>query len=98
MSIKTVLKAKFSLLSQRNKRKIFSASIGVAGVGALMGRGAAEINTTAILDVLSSMGVIFPALGDVVVALVPTIFILAIVGFVTGFFDKILGMVDKMIK
>jgi len=96
MSIKTYIYNKKVAMKQQ-KRKILSVGIGIAGAGALIGRGSAAMNTTAILDVLSSMGTIFPALGDVVVALVPTIMILAVVGFITGFFDKILEMVSKMI-
>jgi hypothetical protein len=54
---------------------------------------AAEINWTEITDILDGVGTsLFPSLITLVTAAVPIIIIVTVVAFVTGFLDKILGM------
>lgn len=87
----------------RKNRDIIIAArnrIAAAGVGAgiLIGPASAEvINVTQITGILSDMGDIFPSFATLVVAIVPTILTLAVIGFVLKFFDKILAMFDKLI-
>lgn len=101
MSVRSYIQKKNSEISKRFKQKLLSAGIVAtgtgAGVAALAGVGSAAINTTAIIGLITDATTIFPSLGDMVVAIVPTILTLCIVGFVTGFFDKILNMIDRFI-
>lgn len=90
--------------------KVFGGALGVAaavavgtitvkisGIGA---PAAAEslLNTTAIVDMIGSMTDIFPSMGNMVVAIVPTLLILAIVAFLLGFFDSILDAIQGAMK
>jgi ABC-type multidrug transport system permease subunit len=53
----------------------------------------AAINWTEITDILDGVGTsLFPSLITLVTAAVPIIIIVTVVAFVTGFLDKILGM------
>lgn len=89
------------------KPKISSAlvaagSVAVAALAVKLGIGApaaAEtINTTAIIEMITSMTSIFPSMGTMIVAIVPTLLILAIVGFLLGFFDSILEAIQGAMK
>ncbi len=90
------------------KPKISSAFVAAASVGlaALLTKfagigapAAAEmINTTAIVEMITSMTTIFPSMGTMVVAIVPTLLILAIVAFLLGFFDSILDAIQGAMK
>lgn len=90
------------------KPKISSAFVAAAAVGftailtKFVGLGApaaAEgINTTAIVEMITSMTTIFPSMGTMVVAIVPTLLILAIVGFLLGFFDSILEAIQGAMR
>lgn len=89
------------------KPKISSAlvaagSVAVAALAVKLGIGApaaAEtINTTAIIEMITSMTTIFPSMGTMIVAIVPTLLILAIVGFLLGFFDSILEAIQGAMK
>ena len=55
------------------------------------------INTTAITGIFADLGAIFPSIGNLIVVILPTILTLSVLGFVTGFFDKILGMFDRFV-
>lgn len=55
------------------------------------------INVADITGVISDMTGIFPSIGAMVVAIVPTLMILAVVGFILKFFDKILAMIEKIL-
>jgi len=52
----------------------------------------AEINLTEISNVIQAIVGIVPDLIDLVVGVVPILVIIALVGFIIAFFDKILGM------
>lgn len=99
MSIKTYVSEKISAYKQKKyARKVLPVGLGIAGFGALSNVGSAALNTTAIIETITGVTTIFPSLGDMVVGIVPTILTLAVVGFILGFFDKILGMVEKFIR
>lgn len=54
---------------------------------------AASINWTEIATILEGVGTdLFPAIVTMIIAAVPILIIIAIVGFVLGFLDKILEM------
>jgi hypothetical protein len=57
---------------------------------------ASILNTTAITGIFTDLGSIFPAIGDFIIQVMPTIMTLAVVGFVLKFFDKILSIFDKV--
>lgn len=72
--------------------KIKLASAAVVGAG-LVGTASADINWTAITDILDGMGTyLIPSFITLVTAAVPLLIIMAVVGFVMGFFDRILSM------
>jgi len=65
---------------------------------ALTGTAAAEnetlsVNWTEIGDLISGVGNIMPSIGNLVVAIVPVILILIVVGFVVGIFDSIISAI-----
>lgn len=70
---------------------------GSALIATIGGASAEVINTTMISGIFEDLGVIFPAIGNMVVTILPTIMILAVVGFAIKFFDKILAIFDKVI-
>lgn len=101
MSIKSLSEkynAKKAVVSHNVKQKALAGLFGIAGFAGLQGLGSAALNTTAIIETISGVTEIFPSLGDMVVGIVPTILTLAVVGFIIGFFDKILAMVEKFIR
>lgn len=64
---------------------------GLAGTMLVSGVSAVDVNWTPIADLLEGVGgTLLPAILNLVVAAVPIIITLAVVGFVLGFFDKIL--------
>ncbi|WP_440944969.1 hypothetical protein ACSAZL_12475 [Methanosarcina sp. T3] len=84
--------------SQRNISAAIAATTGGLSLSILTGGASASvINVSQITGILSDMGLIFPSFGDLVVAIVPTIMTLAVVGFILKFFDKILAMIDKLV-
>lgn len=82
-----------------DKNRLVARSAMLLGSSSLVvGAASAEvINTTAITGMLSDVGVIFPSFGNLVIALVPTLMILSVIGFVFKFFDKILAMFDRLV-
>lgn len=101
MSIKTLSErynGKKAYVSAKAKQKARTVGLGIVGFGALSGVGSAALNTTAIIETITGVTDIFPSLGDMVVGIVPTILTLAVVGFIIGFFDKILAMVERFIR
>lgn len=65
---------------------------GIAGTVLASGASAA-VNWTEITDMLDGVATsLMPSLVSLVTAAVPVLIVLAIVGFVMGFFDKILDM------
>ena len=51
-----------------------------------------DINAT-LHPIIAGVILILPLFLDLVVAMVPIVIVLAVVGFLLGFFDKILGMI-----
>jgi hypothetical protein len=66
---------------------------GLGTIGMIVLPASAAINWTEITDILDGVGTsLFPSLITLVTAAVPIIIIVTVVAFVTGFLDKILGM------
>jgi hypothetical protein len=81
-----------------SKRLVARSAMLLGSSSIVVGAASAEvINTTAITGMLSDVGVIFPSFGNLVIALVPTLMILSVIGFVFKFFDKILAMFDRLV-
>jgi len=59
------------------------------------GAAAETMNWTQITDMLAGVTTIFPSISDMIVAIVPTLMVLAVVGFVLRFFDSIIGMIES---
>lgn len=98
MFTKKSLKLKKAKVMKYGRGVIVKTGLAVGGGVAFIGGASAEtINVTAITGILTDMGSIFPALGEMVVNIVPTLMILAVIGFIFKFFDKILAMVEKMV-
>lgn len=78
------------------QRATLAGSALIATIGGASAEGGV-INTTMISGIFEDLGVIFPSIGNMVVTILPTILILAVVGFAIKFFDKILAIFDKVI-
>lgn len=86
---------KRSFIAHRIAQK---ALIAIPGAIGLMGSASAEVlNVTEITGIFSDLTAIFPAIGNFVVSVLPTLMMLAVVGFVLGFFDKILSVFDRVL-
>ena len=66
--------------------------VSLVASGLVAGVSAADINLTEITNVIQAIVGIVPDLIDLVVGIVPIIVVIALVGFIVAFFDKILGM------
>jgi len=73
-------------MGARKLTLVMLASTGLAAAAS------AEINLTEISNVIQAIVGIVPDLIDLVVGVVPILVIIALVGFIIAFFDKILGM------
>jgi len=70
---------------------------GIAGVALVSSAAAVDVNWSPIANMLDGLGTqLFPSLLGLVVAAVPIIIMLAVVGFVMGFFDRILSVLGKL--
>lgn len=58
----------------------------------------AEINLTGIADLLTQVVGLMPAFVDLIVAVLPVMLVLIIVGFLSGLFDGIIQMVKGVLK
>lgn len=74
------------------------AGVLLTKVGFIAPASAEVINTTEIVEIINSMTTIFPSMGSMVIAIVPTLLILAVVGFLLGFFDSILDAINSCMK
>jgi len=64
-----------------------------AGASALVASASAAIDLNGTLGpILDSMILLIPTIIELIVAIVPAILTMAVVGFLVAFFDKILGM------
>lgn len=64
----------------------------------LVGTASASINLTGVEDAIDAFSTIMPKIGDMVIVVVPTIIVLSIVGFITGFWQNLLDMVKSMVR
>jgi hypothetical protein len=84
---------KLKEVSKTLKYKLAAASVVAAP---LVGTAAAEINWTDITSVIDGMGTyLIPSFVTLVTAAVPLLITMAVVGFVMGFMDSILGMINR---
>jgi len=58
----------------------------------------AEINLTGIADLLTQVVGLMPSFVDLIVAVLPVMLVLIIVGFLSGLFDGIIQMVRGVLK
>jgi len=66
---------------------------GAATAMALVSAASAAIDLNGTLGpILDSMIVLIPTIIELIVAIVPAILVMAVVGFLVAFFDKILGL------
>lgn len=87
-----------SAIKQKLQKHGIKASLGIVSLAALTGGASAEFNTTAINEVLTGMTTILPAMTNVITEIVPIVLTLSVLGFICGFWDKILGMFDKFFR
>ncbi|MFA5410048.1 MAG: hypothetical protein WC277_12090 [Bacilli bacterium] len=58
----------------------------------------ADINLTPIVDLLNQVVTMMPSFVDLIVGILPVMLVLIIVGFISGLFDGIIGMVKGALK
>lgn len=92
------IKLSRSALKQKLQKHTLKASAGIVSLAALTGGASAEFNTSAITSVLDGMITILPSMTNVVTEIVPMILTLSVLGFIVGFWDKILGIFDKFFR
>lgn len=90
--------SRFSVLKSRFGLKVAAASTGMAGLVSCVAAEDVTVNWTSISDLLAGVTTIFPSIGNMVVAIIPTLMILAVVGFVLYFFDAILDAISGSLK
>lgn len=72
--------------------KVKLMTVAVAGMGLVASASAAiDLNAT-VGPILDSVTELIPSIINLIVGIVPAIIVLAVVGFIVAFFDKILGM------
>lgn len=69
------------------------ALIGITTVSGFLVSTASAIDLSAVTDIIDDVTLLFPSLVSTVIAIIPILVILAIVGFVIGLFDGILGKI-----
>lgn len=87
-----------SVFRQKLQKYAPRASLGIVSLATLTGGASAEFNTTAINDVLTGMTTILPSMTNVITEIVPIVLTLSVLGFICGFWEKILGMFDKFFR
>jgi len=58
----------------------------------------ADINLSPIVDLLNQVVTMMPSFVDLIVGILPVMLVLIIVGFISGLFDGIIGMVRGALK
>ena len=58
----------------------------------------ADINLSPIVDLLNQVVTMMPSFVDLIVGILPVMLVLIIVGFISGLFDGIIGMVKGALK
>lgn len=69
------------------------ALIGITTAGGFLVSTASAIDLSGVTDIIDDVTLLFPSLVTTVISLIPILVILAIVGFVLGLFDGILGRI-----
>ena len=73
--------------------RVKAAILFTAGAGLVSNVSAATINWTAITDILDGVGTyMLPSLMNLVMAAVPFIIVMSVVGFIVMFMDKIIAL------
>lgn len=84
-------------ITTRGRRILTRAGVALAGSGAIILPAAAEGNESVDWSTLGSMiegaGTLMPSISNLVIAVVPVILLLIVVGFVCGLFDGIISAV-----
>ncbi len=90
---------------KKNKKELQRAAMVLFGiwtaigtyVGSVTPAAAADlnysVNWTALGDMIGGVGDLMPSVGNLVIAVVPIILLLIVVGFVVGLFDSIIGAI-----
>ena len=65
----------------------------LAGASGLVASVSAAGEFDSVTEIIADVTLMFPALVAIIIAIVPILLILAIVGFLTGLFDGILGRI-----
>lgn len=79
----------------------YKAAIAATGGAALIGSASAaevSVNWTSIINLLDGVTTIFPSIGNMVIGIVPVIFVLIVVLFIVAFFDSIIGMIQGVMR
>jgi hypothetical protein len=88
--------SKFSVLKRKFGLKVAAASVG--GAGLVSAVSADTINWTPMIEMMEGVASFFPSIGTMVMAIIPTLLLLAVVAFVLGFFDGILDAIKGALK
>ena len=75
---------------------VFSAM--VMGTAAAANESSTTINWTSIQNMLEGVAGLMPSVGNLVVAIVPVLLTLIIVGFITGLLDSIVGAIKDAFR
>jgi hypothetical protein len=74
--------------------KVKAVGLAATGMGIVGAASAAvDINAT-VGPIITSVVELIPTIIDLIVAIVPAIIVMAVIGFLVGFFDKVLGMMN----
>jgi hypothetical protein len=95
-SLKLLSKKKTEQTKKTGMTKIMAVCF--LALVALSGAASAEMNTTAITEAIAAFTVILPSIANMIMAIVPTLLTLGIIGFIFGFWDSILEMIKGLIK
>lgn len=92
---------RFGALKRAIKKAKTKLAIAIATMTGMASPAAADslsINWTEIGNVISGAGSIMPSVGSLIVAVVPILLLLIVVGFVTGLFDGIVGAIQDALR
>jgi hypothetical protein len=83
--------------SKSLRDKLRGAKVKMVGLSAsalgLVGAASAEVDINATVGpILDSVSLLIPTIINLIVAIVPAIIVMAVVGFIVAFFDRILGL------
>ena len=84
-----VFKEKMTGFARSSYVKI--VGLAAAGSGLVASASAATDINASVGPILDSVILLVPTIIELVVAIVPAIIVIAVIGFVTGFFDSVIG-------